>query len=103
MRWSLKTRDLRRDPRCVVHSTVSGPSSGEGELKLYGRAAEAGDRLRAACRDGWWVDRPSDSAWVFALEIEAATFLDWDYERGQMMARRWSPERGFSERARPYP
>jgi hypothetical protein len=34
MSWSLKRRDLLRDPRCVLHSAISDPDSGEGELKL---------------------------------------------------------------------
>jgi hypothetical protein len=33
MAWSQKTADLRRDPRYVLHSAVTGPDSGEGELK----------------------------------------------------------------------
>ena len=41
MAWSQKVADLRRDPRYVLHSAVTGPDSGEGELKLYGQAAEA--------------------------------------------------------------
>ncbi len=32
--WSLKTRDLLRDSRCVLHSAATGPDNGEGELKL---------------------------------------------------------------------
>src|SRR2546429_2866449 len=46
MSWSLKTNDLLRDPRCVLHSAISGPDSGEGELKLYGRAVEAAHELK---------------------------------------------------------
>ena len=29
MSWSLKTRDLSQDPRCVLHSAISGPETGE--------------------------------------------------------------------------
>ena len=29
MRWSAKAADLRRDPRYVLHSIVTGPDSGE--------------------------------------------------------------------------
>jgi hypothetical protein len=65
----------------VLHSAVSGPDSGEGELKLYGRAAEADDEVR----------------------VEAATFVEWRLERGEMVVRRWSPRRGLSRRTRPYP
>jgi hypothetical protein len=103
MPWSLKRRDLLRDPRCVLHSAVSGPDSGEGELKLYGRVVEADEETRSACREGWWVGRPADSATVFVLDIERATFISWDGGRGEMTVRRWSPERGYRETTRSYP
>jgi len=41
MAWSAKASDLRRDPRYALHSVVTGPDTGEGELKLYGPAVEA--------------------------------------------------------------
>src|SRR5207237_9980532 len=83
MTWSLKTRDLLRDPRCVLHSAVSDPNGGDGELKLYGRVNEADDELRDSCREGWWFTRP-ETATVFALDIEEATFVCWDAEGGEM-------------------
>ena len=103
MSWSMKTRDLRRDPRCVLHSAVSDPDSGEGELKLYGRATKVDDRLRDGAREAWWVGRPGEAASVFSLEIEQATFISWDLERSEMSVRRWSPQRGYSEAKRNYP
>lgn len=60
MSWSLKTRDLLRDPRCVLHSAISSADSGEGELKLYGRAIEADDQIRDSCRKaGGSSDQPT--------------------------------------------
>jgi Pyridoxamine 5'-phosphate oxidase len=102
MNWSLKVRDLQRDPRCVVHSAVTGPSAGEAELKLYGRAETAEDRLRREC-PGWWADQPAEAAWVFTVRLEAATLLEWDYTAGEMLVRRWSPELGYRESQRKYP
>ena len=44
MMWrSVKALDLLRDPRCVVHSTVSDRDGTEGEFKVYGRAREVND------------------------------------------------------------
>ena len=103
MTWSLKARDLRRDPRCVLHSAVTGPDSGEGELKLYGRAEQASEGLRNGCPQGWWTARPAESASVFSLDIEQAAFVSWDIERGEMTVRRWSPQRGYTEATRDYP
>lgn len=84
MSWSLKTCDLLRDPRCVLHSAISDPDSAEGELKLYGRAIEAGAQIRDGCRDGWWATRPADAASVFSLNIDQATFISWDVQHGEM-------------------
>ena len=102
MSWSVKTRDLRRESRCVLHSAITGPDEGEGELKLYGRAIEADDEIRDSCQ-GWWLERPRDTATVFVLEVEQATFISWDTQRGQMIVRRWSPQRGYTESTRRYP
>jgi Pyridoxamine 5'-phosphate oxidase len=102
MTWSLKVRDLQRDPRCVVHSAITGPSAGEPELRLYGRAETADERLRREC-PGWWADQPAEAAWVFTIRLEAATLLEWDYAAGEMLVRRWSPERGSRESRRSYP
>jgi hypothetical protein len=103
MAWTLKVQDLERDPRCTFHSAVTGPNAGEGELKLYGRAIEAGDDLRAACRDAWWTEEPHEAARVFTLTIEEAAFVTWGYESGEMTLRRWSPDAGFKTSQRSYP
>jgi hypothetical protein len=103
MAWTLKARDLERDPRCTLHSAISGPDAGEGELKLYGRAIDADDDLRDACRDGWWHGRPAGSARVFSLSIDEAAFVSWKYEGDEMIVRRWSKDGGFRTTRRSYP
>jgi Pyridoxamine 5'-phosphate oxidase len=103
MPWSLKTSDLRRDPRCVLHSAVSDPDAGEGELKLSGRAEEVGDELREGCAEGWWIGRPREQAAVVSLTIERGTFISWALDRGEMTVRRWSPGLGYRESTRRYP
>ena len=40
---SMKSRDLRRDERVLVHSTISDKDGKEGEAKLYGTATEITD------------------------------------------------------------
>jgi hypothetical protein len=74
MASSRKAADLRRDPRCVLHSAVTSPDSGEGEFKVYGSALEVGDDLRGAAADAWWSAWPADRAVVFSLHIEQAVF-----------------------------
>ena len=43
---SLKAADLLRDPRVLVHSIVTGPDGGEGEIKLRGTARRRARRGR---------------------------------------------------------
>jgi Pyridoxamine 5'-phosphate oxidase len=101
--WSLKTGDLRRDPRCVLHSAVTSPDAGEAEVKLYGRATGASAEARKDCAAGWWHARPDDEAVVFALGIEQAASIEWSLEDGRMLVRRWSPGHGLVETSRMYP
>jgi len=103
MAWSAKAGDLRRDPRYVLHSAVTGPDSGEGELKLYGRAAEAGPDLCSMAADAWWLASAPGKAIVFTLHIGQAVFVGWDLSHGLMTVHRWSPRSGYSETTRPYP
>jgi pyridoxamine 5'-phosphate oxidase-like protein len=103
MARSQKTRDLARDPRCVLHSIVTAPDAGEPELKLHGRARAADPALRKGCREGWWHGRPAELATVFALAVEEAVLVEWDLEGGWMTVRRWSAERGPTEARRRYP
>jgi hypothetical protein len=103
MAWSAKTGNLRRDPRYVLHSAVTGPDSGEGELKLYGSTAEAGQDLRDAATDAWWRAWAPDKAVVFTLHIGQAAFVDWDIKRGLMTVHRWSQGSGYAVASHPYP
>ena len=103
MAWSVKASDLRRDPRYVLHSAVTGPDTGEGELKLHGSAVEAGEDLRAAAAHAWWQVSTPEKAAVFTLHIGHAAFVDWDIKRGLMTVHRWSRESGYTVASHPYP
>jgi hypothetical protein len=103
MAWSAKAGDLRRDPRYVLHSVVTAPDSGEGELKLYGLAAEADPDLRTAVADAWWLAVTPDKAAVFTLHIGQAVFVSWDLKRGLMTVHRWSSHGGYNTAIRNYP
>ena len=80
MMWrSVKALDLLRDPRCVVHSTVSNKDGTEGEFKVYGRAREVndpdewrkfGDAVYAAI--GMRIE--DTEGHCFAIEIESVVF-----------------------------
>jgi hypothetical protein len=103
MAWSGKAADLRRDPRYVLHSAMTGPDDGEGELKVYGSASEVDQDLRGAAAGAWWSAWPPEKAIVFSLYIEQAVFIDWDTEHGLMTVHRWSPRTGYSHANRTYP
>jgi hypothetical protein len=103
MAWPAKAGDLRRDPRYVLHSAVTGPDSEEGELKLYGSAAEAGQDLRDAAADAWWRTWAPEKAAVFTLHIGQAAFVDWDIGHGLMTVHRWTPGSGYAVASHPYP
>ncbi|MFL5959194.1 MAG: pyridoxamine 5'-phosphate oxidase family protein [Gaiellaceae bacterium] len=97
MRNSAKAHSLRRDPRCVLHSTITGPNTGEPDIKLSGRA------VPSAARAGWWADRPAEDVEVYALRVEEAVAIEWNLAASCMVVRRWTPDRGESVRERAYP
>ena len=53
---SLKRGDLERDPRCALHSSISDVNGSEGEFKIHGRAILAGDEIRDAEYEAWWIE-----------------------------------------------
>lgn len=103
MTWSAKAADLQRDPRYVLHSVVSDPDSGAGELKLHGSAVLADPGLRGSSDQGWWAAWPPDKAIVFCLGLAQAVFVEWDTGGGLMTVHRWFPRDGYSRSTRSYP
>ena len=96
MMWrSVKALDLLRDPRCVVHSTVSDREGTEGEFKVYGRAVEVtdieerrqfGDAVYAAI--GFRPEEPKFHC--FAIAIESVAFSQ--LRDGQFHRQLWMPD-----------
>ena len=82
MMWrSVKALDLLRDPRCVVHSTVSNRDGAEGEFKVYGRAVEVTDpeELRRFCDAvyaaiGLRIEDMEGQGHCFAIAIESVVY-----------------------------
>jgi hypothetical protein len=104
---STKALDLRRDPRCILHSAISSVEGTEGECKLTGRATEAvepavqTERLRVV-REHWGRHAPT-AFHVVALDIERAAFITYDLASSEMLVTRWDPDHGLRETRRPYP
>ena len=87
-----------------LHSVVTAPNAGEGELKLYGRAVRAGrEALDAAPEEAWWHAFPPERSQVFLLDVDRAVFVEWDLPAATMTVRRWSAEGGVEQSTRSYP
>jgi hypothetical protein len=103
MTWSGKAADFCCDSRHVLHSAVTGPDCGEGELKLHGRAAKASPALGRQAADAWWWEQPAEKAAVFVLIIYQALFVEWDTQHGLMTVHLLTPQGGYGHSARTYP
>ena len=96
MMWrSRKALDLLRNPRCVVHSTVSDRLGSEGEFKVYGRAVDVtGLEERKRFADavfesiGYRPVEPEFHCFAIAIESVAYTQLKDD----QMVHRVWKAD-----------
>ena len=92
---SMKSLDLGRDPRCVVHSTVSDKDGTDGEVKLYGlaRPISDGDEIERYCvaleaAIGWRPQGPDDfDLWV--LDIVRGAYMV--FGGGDMRFIVWEP------------
>lgn len=94
MMWqSRKAVDLLRDPRCVVHSTVSDKQGTEGEFKVYGTAHDVPEPERRT-RYGDTLEqqldwRPTEPYHLFTLDITQVGYCRFDGE--VQVIRRWRP------------
>ena len=100
---SPKLDDLRRDPRCVVHSSVSDINGSEGEFKVHGRAVPATQPAFFNEEATWWAGRGPEDVGVFRIEIDEAVLITWSADQSEMTTVRWSPVTGLREATRTYP
>lgn len=94
---SPKSLDLRRDPRCAVHSCVPDRTGAAGDFKLYGRARDVREpdlreAYRAAIREriDWAPDEPNYDLWE--IEVDHAGYVVFGEERYGLA---WDPARGL--------
>jgi hypothetical protein len=100
---SPKRDDLTRDPRLVLHSSVSDINGSEGEFKVYGRAVATEEPAIRNHPDAWWASRPPEQSAVFTVDIAEAVLVAWSPEFDRMRTTRWTPERGGRDGERTYP
>jgi hypothetical protein len=94
MLGSTKARDLRRDPRVLVHSMVTGRDGAGGEFKVRGLARPITDIAaqrhyadEVATRLGWHAE--PGRCHLFVVDISDITFIRYDAETGDQYVTRW--------------
>lgn len=77
---SMKSLDLARDSRCLVHSTITDKDGGDGEVKLYGhgRRIDDPDEIERYCvaleaAIGWRPGADEVDLWV--LDLTSAAYV----------------------------
>jgi hypothetical protein len=100
---SPKLDDLRRDARCVLHSSVSDINGAEGEFKVHGRAVETSKPSIADAPGTWWRGREPARVGLFTVDIDEAVLVTWSADQGEMTTARWSPSSGLRTTVRTYP
>ena len=109
MPGSRKALDLLRDPRVVVHSVVTDWEGSEGDVKLYGHAAEVMDEDRrlelfqAVANAHRWAEAhdpdPRGGSHVFAVDIASAAFVRFGPDTWEIW--RWDPDAGLMKDVHP--
>ena len=93
MMWqSRKARDLLRDPRFAVHSSVVSKAGDTGDVKLYGAAVDEPDPARrAAFTDHVFATsgfRPEEPYHAFVLDVREASYVRFGDDAAAVMAGR---------------
>jgi hypothetical protein len=86
MMWrSPKALDLLRDPRLVVHTTLTDRHDLSGDFKLYGRAVTVEDGPRLAAYRRTLKERidwePTGPFHLFAVDVESAGWVTFSAPR----------------------
>ena len=100
---SPKLDDLRRDPRCVLHSSVSDLDGSEGEFKIHGRVVSTEEGAILEAEGTWWFGRPRDRFEAFTIDVDEAILVTWDTGQDTMRSSRWAAAPGLRRSERDYP
>lgn len=100
---SYKAADLRRDPRILIHSIVTGRDGAAGEYKVRGGAIEESSRPVQAgyaeqVRDRLgWTPEPGRFH-LFRIDLGDVTFIRYDEASGDQFVTRWPSRQEFVRR-----
>jgi hypothetical protein len=100
---SYKAADLRRDPRILIHSIVTGRDGAAGEYKLRGRAVEQPEHTiqqgyAEQVRDRLgWAPEPGRFH-LFRKDLGDVTFIRYEEASGDQFVTRWPSRREFVRR-----
>lgn len=104
MPGSMKSRDLARDPRCLVHSTVSDKDGKEGEVKLYGQARRITDeaeteRYCVALEQAiGWRPKGGDDLDLWLVYLGKGAYVRFDGQQQHIAT--WEPGRPLRRRTK---
>jgi hypothetical protein len=109
MPGSSKSRDLGRDPRCLVHSTIADKDGSEGEVKLYAvaRRIRQEDEIERYCvaleqAIGWRPKGPLDfDLWV--MDLVSGVHQFFTPSESTQTSEVWRPGRGLRSETRTPP
>ncbi|PSL05378.1 pyridoxamine 5'-phosphate oxidase [Haloactinopolyspora alba] len=88
---AVKARDLQRDPRYALHANPGDGSMDAADVKISGRATEAGpDDIAAFLDEAPETPQPFH---LFRLDIDDVVLAGLNAERDAMLIRLWRPGR----------
>jgi hypothetical protein len=90
---SRKARDLLRDSRCTLHSSVSDVNGSEGEFKVHGVAVLiTNEAVVHGDYEAWWTAPGASAGDVFSIDIASIAHLAWNIDSSEMTVTRWDSE-----------
>jgi hypothetical protein len=103
LQGSYKAADLKRDPRILIHSVVTGRDGKPGEYKVRGKAIEEparpiqrGYAEQVRDRLGW---SPEPGRFhLFRIDLTDVTFIRYEEASGDQFVTRWPSGREFVRR-----
>lgn len=95
-----KALDLRRDPRCAIHSASPDPPDWTGDATVSGRAVEIEDTAKVASVFEAIGHPQEGPAHLFRLDVTEVTTVRIGDPPDHLVVESWGEGRGFRRRER---